>query len=307
MKIKPMIQFIILFSLFIVFETSIMGQKPMSSANDSKIIFTSWDDTNSNIYVMYPDGTGLDKLTNNEYNYFSPDWSPNGKQIVYVASETKDLYIMTADGENKVNITKTPEYAVACPSWDPNGEKIVYMASRDNELLEYDIYAINSNGTGKIRLTSRGQFNGFPEWSPDGKLIAFVTDVNGSFELFIMNSDGTEQRYITTLTKNREAVEALALSWAPDGSKIAFTSDREGTFDIYVVLLSDGEIVNLSKENSSDEAFPNWSPDGKRIAFVLHKDGNTSICIMDSDGSGKAVVSPSVVNVGSLDWSGVLY
>ena len=90
MKIKPMIQFVILFSLFIVFETSIMGQKPTISPNDSKIIFTSWDETNSNIYVMYPDGTGLAKLTNNEYNYFSPDWSPDGKQIVYVASETKE-------------------------------------------------------------------------------------------------------------------------------------------------------------------------------------------------------------------------
>ena len=77
---------------------------------------------------MYPDGTGLNKLTNDKVNYFSPKWSPDGKHIVYVDSATNDLYIMDADGENKVNLTNTFEYAEAYPSWSPDGNKIAYMA-----------------------------------------------------------------------------------------------------------------------------------------------------------------------------------
>lgn len=307
MKIKPIIISVFLASLITLLQTNIVGEDLVGNEKNSKFIFTSWDDKNSNIYVMYPDGTGLNKLTNDKVNYFSPKWSPDGKHIVYVDSATNDLYIMDADGENKVNLTNTFEYAEAYPSWSPDGNKIAYMASQAQEFSKYDIYVINSDGTGKICLTSNGQFNGFPEWSPTGELIAFVREVNGSFDLFIMNSDGSEERHLTTLTRNKAAIEALSLAWAPDGSEIAFNSDREDNFDIYVFSLIDGEIVNLLKESSSNEAFPTWSPDGKKIAFVIYYDEKTSICIMERYGDSKEMVSPGLINVGSLDWSGVWF
>ena len=93
--------------------------------------------------------------------------------------------------------------------------------------------------------------------------IAFTSTRDGNFEIYVMNSDGTNQ---TRLTNNSTA--DFEPSFSPDGSKIAFTSFRDGNSEIYVMNADGTNQTNLSN-NSAFDGQPSFSPDGSQIAFTL--------------------------------------
>ena len=207
----------------------------------SKIAFGSDRDGNDEIYIINSDGTGLKRLTNN------PAWDYHA-------------------------------------SWSPDGKKIAFNSSRDGN---HEIYVMNSDGTEQKNLTNNPATDFFPSWSPDGKKIAFSSNRGGNFrgiygnsEIYVMNSDGTEQKRLT----NNPAEDYFA-SWSPDGKKIAFWSDRDGNDEIYVMNSDGTEQKNLTK-NPARDFNPFWSPDGKKIAFNSNRDGDfREIYVMNSDGS----------------------
>jgi Tol biopolymer transport system component len=118
-----------------------------------------------------------------------------------------------------------------------------------------------------LRLPARGR-------------IAFQSDRDGSFEIYVSNADGT---FISRLTNN-PAVDVFP-AWSPDGSRIAFTSDRGGSPDIYLINPDGTDLVRLTDDLASD-ALPAWSPDDNRIAFTSNRGGFDEIYVMNADGSG---------------------
>ena len=84
-----------------------------------------------------------------------------------------------------------------------------------------------------VQLTDNDDADGSPSWSPDGQRIAFDSNRDGDWELYVMNADGSEVR---KLTQNDGSDYYPA--WSPDGQRIAFQSDRDGDFEIYVLMLN---------------------------------------------------------------------
>ena len=111
--------------------------------------------------------------------------------------------------------------------------------------------------------------------------IAFTSDRDGNFEIYVMNPDGTGQ---TRLTENSAGDSQP--SWSPDASKIAFSSDRDGDPEIYT-MNSDGTDVTKLSDNNVPDTQPAWSPDGTKIAFVSSIDsggfGTVQIHVMNAD------------------------
>ena len=130
------------------------------------------------------------------------------------------------------------------------------------------------------RLTVHDAFDASPVWSPDGRRIAFDSDRDGNWEVYVMNADGSG---VTRLTGN-DAVDGSP-SWSPDGRRIAFDSTRDGNREIYV-MNADGSGVTRLTHNPADDGYPAWSPDGRHIAFDSDRDGNREIYGMNGDGSG---------------------
>jgi len=127
--------------------------------------------------------------------------------------------------------------------------------------------------------------------------IAFVSNRDGNWEIYTMNSDGTEQ---TRLTSN--LTEDSSPAWSPDNSRIAFYSKRDGNPEIYI-MNADGTGQTRLTNNPADDVHPTWSPDGRRIAFETNRDGNSEIYVMNADGTSQTRLTYNSWPDGGPSWS----
>ena len=185
----------------------------------------------------------------------------------------------TVGGPNPVTITVAGgdtipvAFDVACVRTQRIAFASAYYAS---------IFAMSANGADAARLISSTTYAvyGHPAWSPDGTKIAFHSDRDGNYEIYVMSFDGSG---VTRLTNN--AVFDGEPAWSPDGAKIAFASNRDGRTEIYVMNPDGSGVTRLSSEQA-DEQSPAWSPDGTRIAFISARAGQYDVYVMNADGSG---------------------
>ena len=113
-----------------------------------------------------------------------------------------------------------------------------------------------------------------------GKIVFAAEGVGGSFDLFVMNADGSGLRNLT-----RHAGSDMSPSWSPDGRQIVFQTDRDGNQEISVMNADGSGLRNLTR-NPGPDRDPAWSPDGRQIAFYSRRDEGIGVFVMNTDGSG---------------------
>ena len=103
-------------------------------------------------------------------------------------------------------------------------------------------------------------------WSPDGKTVAFISNMSGRNNLWLVSADGG---FPTQLTVSDQRQTAPA--WSPDGKWIAYQSDNDGDeqWDIFLVSPKTGKVVNLTQTRDIAESNPKWSPDGRFLAYEV--------------------------------------
>jgi WD40 repeat protein len=114
----------------------------------------------------------------------------------------------------------------------------------------------------------------------NGGLIAFSSNMDGDFEIWVMESNGSNQRKLT----DNHAID-LSPAWSPDGSQIAFVSNRDGNDEIYFMNADGSHVRRLTQTEYANESFPAWSPNGRDISFDSDRDGNWEIYVMATDGT----------------------
>ena len=143
--------------------------------------------------------------------------------------------------------------------------KLVFHSTRDGD---FDVYAMNADGSAQTRLTSTAEHDIGPLWSPDGKYVAFnrfPADFS-SCEVYVMNADGSGVRQLTT-----GGGYDFGGIWSPDGKQIAFASGRDGADDVYIINVDGSGLLRLTT-NAYVRDVTAWSPDGKQIAFIGYRD-----------------------------------
>jgi dipeptidyl aminopeptidase/acylaminoacyl peptidase len=107
---------------------------------------------------------------------------------------------------------------------------------------------------------------GATAWSPDGKTIAFVSNVTGRNNIWLVPAGGG---WPTQLTVSDQRQTSLA--WSPDGKWIAYMSDYDGDeqWDIFFVSPTTGQVVNITNTREISEEHPRWSPDGRYLAYTV--------------------------------------
>ena len=114
---------------------------------------------------------------------------------------------------------------------------------------------MNADGTGLLRLTDVPESDLYPAWSPTN-LIAFNSYRDGNWEIYLMNTNGTNQKNLT----NNSTGDDLFPAWSPDGSKIAFQSNRDGAYEVYVMNADGTGQTRLTLNTGDTDGQPAWSP-----------------------------------------------
>lgn len=197
------------------------------SPDGRKIAFVSSRDGNDEIYVMDADGSNLLNLTNHPAGDFRPQWSPDGTRIAFVSNRdgNSEIYVMDSDGSNQTRLTNNPAEPVPSPIrsgaevyqtvsvtwfddspvWSPSGNRIAFVSIRSGE---YEIYVMNSDGSGQTCLTPGWSMCQNPSWSPDGTKLAFESmRPNGVWDIYVVNADGADLKLLIS--------NGRSFAWSP--------------------------------------------------------------------------------------------
>jgi Tol biopolymer transport system component len=233
------------------------------------------------IHVMNPDGSDKTLLAPGS----EPDWSPDGKQILYSRGSTTagcsstptsrvdppepcEVWVMDADGSNQRRLASGGR-----PDWSPDGRRIAYAGGQG----ETEIYVMNADGSGSVRLTDTPEYATSPSWSPDGTRIAFTRRESCGaacydVRLYVMDADGSDLERLSGFGARDPA-------WSPDGKRIAFAAATGNNFEIITVGL-DGSGAQLTDDPEGDsvmddfDSHPAWMG-GDQLVFTHDPDGPT--------------------------------
>jgi dipeptidyl aminopeptidase/acylaminoacyl peptidase len=258
------------------------------------------------IWIINVAGGEAEKLTSEESAITGFRWSPDGKRIAFVMRDVykdkaerekrkKDkfdtivvdsdllyahLWTISVETKEKKRITEG-NYTVAGPQWSPDGRWIAYTKSAQSfqesvwtdisEDRNTDVYVVSADGGAPRQLTTNPASDANPNWSPDGKWIAYASNTEAKSwaaktDVLVVSPEGGEPR---NLTKDFIESAGFGLNWSPDGGTIYFSSGVGMYTHFYSLPASGGKVMQLSKGNRNYGAF-DLSNDGKWIAYTVN-------------------------------------
>jgi Tol biopolymer transport system component len=237
-------------------DNDVYDGEPAWSPDGAKIAFVSKRDGNYEIYTMNADGSGLALLTDNPAQDLSPAWSPNSQIIAFMSDRNGnyDIFLMHADGSG-INPFLTSKGKDMSPTWSYTTQELAFVSDQAEEGT-FDLYIADAKG--QARRVTKGIGNVFaPNWSPNGRFIAFAADDGKNIDIYIIKPDGTGLQQIT----NDKAKDYLP-RWSPDSNYIMFVSERDGNPDIYITNEA-GDVQRVTAHQDRDTN-PNWGPMGSK-------------------------------------------
>jgi len=194
----------------------------MRIVDNSESSFPTWSPTGQRlaytdlygqpqVYLVNQDGSDNHPLTPG----LRPNWSLEGGFIAYDSCENNKcgIFRINPDGGGKRQLTEDSAGGAAV---SPDGTRIAYWSSADGD---FEIYTINAGGSGRSQLTKNQGNDALPAWSPDGKIIYYLSDQNGqSWAVMAMNADGSNRRKIVGTSAGNDPVrgwqyQRITVTW----------------------------------------------------------------------------------------------
>ncbi len=217
--------------------------------------------TDTSLFMINADGTGLKQLTNIPGADLEPAWSPDGKQIAFtsIRDGNQQIYLLDVDSQAVIRLTQ-PDVNIenSQPAWSADGKQIAYTVKR---LETYQVWVMNNTGQENAQLARSGQslWDYSPAWTADGKVIVFNQrpSNNGLTRPWLMSiqvpGDGT-----ATHLNFPTPIEDVEFS--PDGLWLVSEGrDRTGNRDIYFMTVTGGNRTRLTTDPAVDFD-PAWRP-----------------------------------------------
>ncbi len=217
-------------------------------------------------------------------NYF-PQYSPDGKKVAYLSNQNFDY---GTTGLFLYDIEKKKSELISQPVstnyfWSPDGKKIIYAKRNSPPTIHhstvYDLYEYDLKTKDEKRLTENLRAYS-PSYSPDGKLICFVVNKDGTLNLEIADADGTNN---DPLTAFNDGEQIYSPRFSPDGKKIIFDFAIKESRKLAEIDIKTGEIEYVLDEKGVDFRNAVFSKDGKKIYFASNKTGIFNIYSLERE------------------------
>lgn len=181
--------------------------------------------------------------------YSTPAFSPDGSTIAFTRSSESqgDIYTVDASGASPPQrLTVAHGWYNSNPVFGPRGQRIVYTGNSEGPP---ELYIMDSDGTDAGKLTrydfDPNNYRSDPDWSPDGRLIAYQEMLGGRFQIRTIPASGGTPKPLTNEGINEQP------SWAPDSRHLVFTSTRTGVRQLWVLDTESNRVRQLTKAEGS--------------------------------------------------------
>ena len=240
----------------------------------------------SGVAVQLTDGPGYD---------YQPDWSPDGRSIVYVTYRHDTLSIAELDLATGTSRLLTHDAAVNLePRWSPDGRRIVFVSTAFNR--RFHVYTADVGTAGLERVTRltgeaksplrRYYYSAYdheinPVWTRDGRSILYVSNrghIHGTGGFWQMEAvPGAAAREIHYEETNWRARP----DFSPDGTRLLYSSYLgRNTHQLWLMPAGGGDALPITY-GDWDAVSARWSPDGRQIAYVSNRDGDLALWLHD--------------------------
>ena len=270
------------------------SQEPAWSPDGTRITFASTRDGATVATEVYYEATEDTRreISSSEHAQLVADWeawevyqalpSPHQRRFDDDGDGLDDedpIDFVDNDGDGRVD-EDGPR--LLAPSTTPDGP-----VTEDRRHGDGNIWVMDEDGTGLEQVTTDPGFDGSPAWSPDGALIAFVSDRSGEPHIWVHDLVAATERQITTSSgevRGSGLSSGTPLSWSPDRTRIAYTRwDSESRVpSIRSVPAAGGESIDIGHGVS----FSDWAYDGAAIVVALPETYDESGNILEEPGVG---------------------
>lgn len=269
-------------------------------------------DGSLDLLLMDPDGSGAQVVLQDSSNTLVCDWSPDGVWLVFEAQSgdplTRQLYRIHPDGSDRSILAGLPAGENSQASWSPDGDWIVFRNAGLSG--QADLYLIRADGSSLLQLTNTAADERYPDWSPDGSTVIFVSNADGTDKVYSMEVAALlvpdpPSPPAPVLRIDPGAGNSLAWPrWS--GDQIVFASHDGTQSDILIVNgFSPGDFTNLTNPDGIDpynDVTPAWSRDGTLILFVSDRSGANEIYSVAASGGALNLIPNTYTGEQRPNW-----
>ena len=214
-------------------------------------------------------------------------WSRDGRSVVYSGLAEASFYLwrVPVSGSSPPERLELPGSGALDPAASRVADRLSF--TREHNPFEEDIWSLE-RGKPARPFIAYTVMDAFPEFSPDGKRLAFssMRSVN-RFDIFVANADGSKPVPLTSGAGGEQGSPA----WSPDGRRIALDAGQADSTTVIFVVDSDGGAARQLTESRADDYGPAWSPDGRWVYFSSNRSGRFEIWRVPAKGGDPTPVT----------------